>query len=121
MSETWKVNFTPTQIKEFSTTEAFGVPLNQLGQFLDLSSADRSHFKAQGLQVDTNKVNELTNWVEATRKANVSIDNIDTHIAIRADKQEDYPMVEKVIKSLGKSGVNKFSLITSSLATAPKK
>jgi len=121
MSDTWKVPFTTQQIKEFSTTEAFGLPLNQLGQFLDLPSAERSRFKAPGMQVDTNKVNDLSKWVEATRKANVAIDNVDTHIAIRADKQEDYPVVERVIKSLGKSGVNKFSLITSSLATAPKK
>jgi len=121
MTETYKVPFTPDQIKAFAHTEAFGVPLAKLPGFLDLSGADKSHFKAEGMPVDTNKDNDLAHWVLATRKANVALDNIETHIAIRADKEEDYPMVEKVIKSLGKQGVNKYSLITSSLATAPKK
>jgi len=121
MAETHKINFTSDQIKAFAHTEAFGVPLAKLPGFLDLSSADKNRFKAEGMPVDTNKVNDLADWVTATRKANVALDNVDTHIAIRADKQEEYPIVEKVIKSLGKQGVNKFSLITSSLATAPKK
>jgi len=121
MSETWKVPFTPDQIKTFAHTEAFGVPLAKLPQFLSLSGNDLQHFKGEGIPVDTTKDNELTRWVEATRKANVAIDNIDTHIAIKADREEDYPMVQKVIKSLGKQGVNKFSLVTQALATAPKK
>jgi len=121
MSETYKINFTPDQVKTFAHTEAFGVPLAQLPQFLSLNSSDLQHFKGPGMPVDTNKDNDLAHWVLATRKANVAIDNIETHIAIRADKEEDYPVVEKVIKSLGKQGVNKYSLITSSLATAPKK
>src|SRR5471030_1549641 len=85
MSETYKINFTPDQVKTVAHTEAFGVPLAQLPQFLSLNSSDLQHFKGSGMPVDTNKDNDLAHWVLATRKANVAIDNIETHIAIRAD------------------------------------
>jgi len=121
MAGEYKVNFTPEQINEFARVEAFGVPLSLMPQFLSLSAPQRAAYKQPGLQVDTNKVNELANWVLQSRKANKLVDGKDIRIAIKGDKQEYYPIIEKIIKSLQQQQVNKFSLITSSLATAPKK
>jgi len=121
MSQTYKVAFTPDQINKFVKTENFGVPLAQLPQFLSMSQAEVTALKQPGLQVDTMETNELANWVLQSRKATAALHNKELKIAIKSDKQELYPVVEKIIKSLQKQKVNKFSLITSSLSTAPKK
>jgi len=121
MSKDYGVPFTPDEVATFAHTESFGVPLAKLPGFLSLSSSDKSKYVQEGLPVDTNKTNDLANWVLVSRKANAALHNLDLKIAIRGDKQEEYPVIEKIIKSLQKQGVNKFSLITSSLATAPKK
>jgi biopolymer transport protein ExbD len=38
MGEKYNVSFTPAEINKFSNTEVFGVPMNQLKQFLSLPS-----------------------------------------------------------------------------------
>jgi len=121
MSKDYGVAFTPEEIATFARTESFGVALATLPAFLSLPSSQRSKYVQQGMPVDTNKTNDLANWVLVSRKANKALYNADLKIAIKGDKQEEYPVIEKIIKSLQKQGVNKFSLITSSLATAPKK
>jgi len=121
MSKDYGVPFTPDEVATFARTESFGMPLATLPAYLGLPSSQRSKYVQLGLPVDTNKANDLANWVLVSRKANKALYNADLKIAIKGDKQEEYPVIEKIIKSLQKQGVNKFSLITSSLATAPKK
>jgi biopolymer transport protein ExbD len=120
MMDTYGAKFTPDQINKFAHIEAFGVPLNALGSFLDLSSKDQTAYKQPGIPVDTNKTNELANWVLQSRKANAGLHNKDLRIAIKGDAQEDYPVINVIIKTLQKQHVDKFSLITSA-KTAPKK
>jgi biopolymer transport protein ExbD len=113
MSDTYKVPFTPAQINKFVHTEAFGVPLTSLPQFLDLSDADRTAFKQPGIPVDTTENNDLSKWVLQTRKANALLHNKDLRVAIKGDSREEYPTIKKIIATLQKQHVDKFSLITS--------
>jgi len=121
MSDAYGVKFTPAQISNFVRTENFGVPLTAMPQLLDMTQAQLTAFKQPGIPVDTTETNDLAKWVLQSRKANAALHNKDLRIAIKSDKQELYPVVETIIKSLQKQKVDKFSLITSSLSTAPKK
>jgi len=119
MGETYGAKFTPEQIKTFQHVDNFGVPLNVLPSFLDLPSAQQSNYKQPGIPFDTTENNELAKWVLQARKANAALHNVEIKIAIRADAQTDYPLVNTIIKSLGKQKLDKFSLITST-KVAPK-
>jgi biopolymer transport protein ExbD len=121
MATEYKMSFTPDQINKFVHTESFGVPLAQMPQFLSLSQTELQAFKQPGIPIDTTETNDLAKWVLQSRKANAALHNKDIRIAIKGDKEEEYPVIQMIIKSLQKQKVNKFSLITSSLATAPKK
>jgi len=109
--------FTADQIKAFAHVDNFGVPLNLLPGYLDLNSTQASNYKQPGIPVDTTENNELAKWVLAARKANVLVDSKEIRIAIKADAQTDYPVVNTIIKSLGKQKLDKFSLITSAKAS----
>jgi len=121
MSETYGVKFTPAQIGNFVRLENFGVPFTAMPQLLDMTQTQLTGFKQPGIPVDTTENNDLAKWVLQSRKANAALHNKDLRIAIKSDKDELYPVVETIIKSLQKQKVDKFSLITSSLRTAPKK
>ncbi|MDB5031032.1 biopolymer transporter ExbD [Mucilaginibacter sp.] len=113
MGDQYKIAFTPEQINTFAHTESFGVALNVLPQFLSLTGPEKTDFKQTGMPVDTTEHNDLANWVLATRKANVLLHNKEPQIAIKGDSKEEYPTIAKIIKTLQKQKVNKFSLITS--------
>jgi len=113
--------FTPDQVNRFVHTDNFGVPLAQMPQFLSLPPAELKAYTQPGMQVDTTETNDLAKWVLQTRKADQALRNVALKVAIKADREELYPVVQTIIKSLQKQKQNKFSLITSSLATAPKK
>jgi len=113
MSDAYKVPFTPEQINTFVHTEAFGVPLSTLPAFLSLNGADKSAYKQPGMPVDTTENNDLSHWVLQARKANALLHSKDLRVAIKGDSQEEYPTVRKIIMTLQKQHVDKFSLITS--------
>lgn len=119
MGEKYGINFTPEEITAFANTESFGVPIAQLKGLLAIPAADRANVKQPGIPVDTTDNNELFNWVRQTRIADKAIANAELRVAIKGDSKEEYPTIAKIIKTLQKQKVNKFSLITS-LKTAQK-
>jgi biopolymer transport protein ExbD len=112
MGEKYKIQFTPEEIKAFSSTESFGVPIQSLKQFLGLTSQQKTALKQPGIPVDTTNNNELYNWVHEARVADKFLHNQELRIAIKGDSKEEYPTIAKVITTLQKQKVNKFSLIT---------
>lgn len=113
MGDKYKIAFTPDEEKAFANTESFGVPINVLKQFLNLPSDQKSSYKQPGVPVDTTANNELSDWVHEARIADKYLHNAELHIAIKGDSREEYPTIHKIISSLQKQKVNKFSLITS--------
>ncbi|MEO8886636.1 MAG: biopolymer transporter ExbD [Mucilaginibacter sp.] len=108
----YKIAFTPDEEKVFANTESFGVPINVLKQFLNLPNEQKSNYKQPGIPVDTTANNELSDWVHEARVADKYLHNADLHIAIKGDSKEEYPTIHKIISTLQKQKVNKFSLIT---------
>ena len=113
MAAKYKISFTPDEINAFTGVESFGVSIRQLKSFLDLPASERSKVAQQGIQVDTTDTNELYDWVHSARVANVFLHNKPLVIAIKGDKEEEYPTVQKVIATLQKQKVDRFNLITS--------
>jgi len=120
MGQKYNVPFTPEEIYKFSLLEVFGVPMNQLKQFLDLPVDQRTTFPQAGIQADTTASNELGNWIYFSRQAERGLHDRDLDIAIKGDRREQYPIIDEVIGILGKQKKFKFDLITD-LRAAPKK
>jgi biopolymer transport protein ExbD len=114
MGKKWgNQTFTPDEIRRFELTTEFGVPMNQLKSFLDLPSAQVADYKQPGIPVDTTNNNELFDWIHLSRQAELGLHGKDLDVSIKADRQEEYPMVNKVISVLEKQKKFKFQLITS--------
>jgi biopolymer transport protein ExbD len=120
MGEKYHVDFTPAEQNKFSRTEVFGVPMNQLKQFLNLNNDELKGFEQKGIQADTTANNELGNWILTSRQADKALHGKDFAVAIKGDRLEQYPAVNNIITTLGKQRLFKFDLITT-LRAAPKK
>ena len=119
MGDKYGVKFTPEEQTKFSGTPIFGVPMNQLKQFLQLDAAQKKEYKQPGIPNDTTANNELADWIREARKADVALHNKALRISIKGDNKEEYPTIKKVIGILQKQEINKFSLITT-IRAAPK-
>ena len=110
----YNVSFTPTQIKQFSLMPEFGVPIAQLGSYLDKSTDQRKELNAglPGVPYDSLN-NQLMDWVLEARKANAAIFQKPTYLAIKGDGDADVETVQKVIKELQEKNINRFNLVTS--------
>lgn len=107
ISEKYNIQFTEEEVRSFSLTSSFGVPISQLKNFLSLNPADRqAEVNNPGIPIDSAN-NELGVWVMQGRLSNPKF-----RIAIRGDGKVPYPVVKKVINTLQDKNVNKFNLIT---------
>ncbi|HTD98410.1 MAG TPA: biopolymer transporter ExbD [Mucilaginibacter sp.] len=113
MGTKYNQTFTPEEKKRFSQIPTFGVPMNQLKQFINLSEDQKKKYTQPGIQVDTTSTSELYNWIHEARVAVATLRNKPLRFAIKGDAKQVYPEVKIVIDMLQKQSVNKFSLITS--------
>jgi len=120
MGQKYNIQFTDQEVAKFSLIEVFGMPIANLKQYLALSADQRKDFPQDGIPTDTTAVNELGNWIYTSRQADRALHNKDLDIAIKGDRNEQYPMINEVITVLGKQKLFKFNLITD-LRAAPKK
>jgi biopolymer transport protein ExbD len=113
MGEKYKQTFTPDETNRFMGTESFGVSMDKLKTYLGLTDQEKKAVPQPGIPVDTTETNELYNWVRETRVADKFLHDKELRIAIKGDAKEEYPTIAKIIKTLQKQKVDKFSLITS--------
>ncbi len=124
MGEKYGVKFTPEELQVFSIIGPYGVPMNQMKQFLNMAPNDRDAFNAKspGIPVDTLSDFsrcELFDWVISVRRANPK-----SVIALKGDVDTKYPALQTIIAILQKQNANKFSFVTNLEAnplTAKKK
>jgi biopolymer transport protein ExbD len=120
MGEKYGQSFTPQEAHRFALTQVFGVPMKNLKSFLDTDPTQLKNFPQTGIPVDTTNNNELFNWIYTSRQAERGLHDKLLNVSIKADRKEEYPMIDKVISVLEKQKVFKFDLITG-LKTEPKK
>jgi biopolymer transport protein ExbD len=103
------VAFTPNEVKQFSLVDQFGMPFNQIKQYLTLSADQRSKFNktSAGIPMDSLN-NELGDWIWQARLTNNNI-----RVAIKGDMDTQYPVVKRIIKVVQEKNVNRFNFITS--------
>jgi biopolymer transport protein ExbD len=108
------VTFTPTQIKQFSLMPNFGVPIQQLGSYLDRDTEERKALnpKLPGIPYDSLN-NQMIDWVMEARKANAALFHKPTYLVIKGDGNADVKTVQTVIKELQEKDINRFNLQTS--------
>ena len=107
ISVKYAVNFTPEEIHNFSITSSFGVPVASLKEFLNKSSEERDKIKQPGIPADSLN-NQLADWILFARQSNPKF-----RIAVKGDREANYPIVKRVIQTLQDRKVNKFNFITS--------
>ena len=108
MGELYQIRLSEQELNEFSLINRFGVPIQQMKQFLALPSEVRERPEnAIGIPCDSLD-NQFKNWVSISRMVNK-----DLRIAIKADKNTMYPDVRKVMNSLQDIKENRYNLITS--------
>ena len=120
MGEIYHVQFTPAEINRFANTELFGVPMNQMKNFLSTPTNDVMRFPQTGIPADTTNNNELFNWIINARKAQVGLHGKIYTIAIKGDRLQEYPVVNTVISVLEHQKQFKFDLITTLRKVAKK-
>ena len=113
------INFTPEQINRFSVLQSFGLPINQLPQYLDTEAEQRKEIEQTGIPADSLN-NQLADWLVYSRMVNPKL-----RIAIKGDGEANYPAIRKVINTLQDNRISRFNLITNleagpAAAAAPK-
>jgi biopolymer transport protein ExbD len=106
MGEKYQVSFTPAEQGAFAILPSFGLPIGNLKQYLDLGSEERKAITQPGIPIDSLH-NELAEWV-----LNARLTNRKLRIAIKGDRESNFPVIKQVIKTLIERKVNRFNLIT---------
>jgi biopolymer transport protein ExbD len=107
MGTKYGVEFDKTEQHSFAVIgSSIGIPMGSMKQFLDLGPEDRKLVKQTGIPIDSLH-NELADWVLESRLTNRML-----RIAIKGDRDSDFPTIKKVIKTLIDKKVNRFNLIT---------
>jgi len=125
MAAKYEMAFSDKDYEEFKLLEEFGVPMKNLRALLSLDNAERTVELQPGIPVDSteNNSNELYHWVQQARMATLKynrdrdddknfVDPGMMKVAIKADADEKYPMINLIIETLRNQKQNKFSFIT---------
>ena len=111
MGEKYGVEFSQEDMQAFAGMESFGVPVQSLKQMLSMTNSERKKVDQPGIPMDSLN-NQLSEWVQNARLANMELQEADLFIAIKGDAKEEYPVIRKVMDILQDQKINTFSLIT---------
>ncbi len=111
IGEKYQITFTEKQAKEFSLLSTFGVPVAKLPQLLDMKAEDRLKAEQTGIPCDSLN-NELADWIWFSRLAGKNVAGLDMRVAVKGDRETNYPIVKRVIATLQDKNVNTFNFIT---------
>ena len=107
MGEEYCIEFTPEQERKFAIASTFGVPMQSMSNFLNLSIEDQDKaLKSMGIPCDSMD-NQFKSWVRHAR-----VVNPDLRIAIKADADTPYSVIKNVMNSLQDLRENRYNLIT---------
>ena len=114
MGEEYGIVFTPEQEKKFVIASTFGVPMQKMSNFLNLSLEEQDKvLKSMGIPCDSTD-NQFKSWIR-----NARVVNPDLRIAIKADADTPYSIIKNVMNSLLDLRENRYNLITA-LKSSPE-
>ena len=112
MGQKYEVAFTEEESAKFALMEGIGVPITSLKQLIAMNSSDRSKADLQpGIPKDSLD-NQLSQWIQNARIANIELQDKELQIAIKGDAREEYPAIKKVMDILQDQKINSFNLVT---------
>ncbi|QBN18691.1 ExbD/TolR family protein [Flavobacterium nackdongense] len=111
MGQKYGVEFTDDEKSKFALMEGIGVPILNLKQLIAMKTAERSKAGQPGVPKDSLD-NQLAEWVQNARIANIELNDKELQIAIKGDAKEEYPSIRKVMDILQDQKINSFSLVT---------
>jgi biopolymer transport protein ExbD len=112
MGQKYEVAFTEEESAKFALMEGVGVPITSLKQLIAMKSSDRSKADLQpGIPKDSLD-NQLSQWIQNARIANIELQDKELQIAIKGDAREEYPAIKKVMDILQDQKINSFNLVT---------
>jgi biopolymer transport protein ExbD len=111
MGQKYGVEFTDDEKSKFALMEGIGVPVANLKQLIAMKTSDRSKAGQPGVPKDSLD-NQLAEWVQNARIANIELNDKELQIAIKGDAKEEYPSIRKVMDILQDQKINSFSLVT---------
>ncbi len=111
MGNKYGVKFSEDDQKQFAIMESFGVPVQNLKQIIDMKPSDRKKVQQPGIPKDSLD-NQLADWVQNARIANIELHDKELELAIKGDAKEEYPIIKKVMDILQDQKINSFSLVT---------
>ncbi len=111
MGQKYGVEFSDDEKSKFALMEGIGVPIQNLKQLIGMKTADRSKAGQPGVPKDSLD-NQLAEWVQNARLANIELNDKELQIAIKGDAKEEYPSIRKVMDILQDQKINTFSLVT---------
>jgi biopolymer transport protein ExbD len=106
MGEKYGIQFTTQEVNSFSVLSSLGIPIGNLKEFLSMAPEERKLVRQPGIPSDSLN-NELADWIMLSRTTNPKL-----RIAIKGDRDADYPAVKNVITTLIDRKVSRFNLIT---------
>ena len=102
------INFTDKEVYDFSLQPSFGVPIQNMQEFLSMPSGEQDRLmKDYGIPADSTD-NQFKLWVQHAREV-----NRDLIIAIKADQDTPYPKIKNIMNTLQDLRENRYNLITS--------
>lgn len=102
------INFTDKEVYDFSLQPSFGVPIQNMQEFLSMPSGEQDRLmKDYGIPADSTD-NQFKRWVQHAREV-----NRDLVIAIKADQGTPYPKIKNIMNTLQDLRENRYNLITS--------
>jgi len=108
MAERYKIEITPQEEKRFAVLSSFGMPMENLKQYLNAKEEERKAMNTatKGIPIDSTN-NQLSDWINFGRHAGPNYS-----MAIRGDGDADIPTIKRVITILQDNKANRFALIT---------
>jgi biopolymer transport protein ExbD len=107
MGDKYGVTFSAEQVNAFGVMAGFGVPVQQMPQFLDMSPDERAQIQQPGIPADSVN-NELADWIVFARLTNPS----KMRVAVKGDRDTNYKTVKQVVSTLIDRRILRFNLIT---------
>jgi biopolymer transport protein ExbD len=107
MGENYHIEFTEDELKTFSLAPSFGVPIQGMKQFLNLTAEEQDRIiMDHGIPCDSTN-NQFRFWMQFSREV-----NSDLVIAIKADQNTPYPMIKDIMNTLQDLRESRYNLIT---------
>jgi biopolymer transport protein ExbD len=112
MGQKYGITFTEDEKAKFALMEGIGVPINNLKEIIALKSSERNKENLQPGVPKDSLDNQLAQWIQFARTANIELNDKELQIAIKGDAKEEYPAIKKIMDILQDQKINSFNLVT---------